>query len=215
MDHWYICFGLLVMSPLGFNTRLGSLICTWWRHTCYMFPEIYLWHNTCWPLGSQLGSQAIHFHILASRHWWGSKLGPSMLQKNALPTKLWCLWKFKGLIFYVNTDSYANIYESNYHSGSFSGWFCFQEQVNNFVFGIKSLASDSNIPDRFSSAKGKKWGWQTHIYHLPCCSFLLVNMSVSILWTKCLFERYTTFAHKFFSLNFVNDGQSVKFVIQM
>ena len=27
------CFRLLVMSPIGFKTRVDSVICTWWRHT--------------------------------------------------------------------------------------------------------------------------------------------------------------------------------------
>ena len=75
-DHWYPCFGLLVTSPLGFKARVGSLIHTWWGHMCYMFPEIHLWCYTCWPLGSWYGSQAILFHILASRYWWGSKPRP-------------------------------------------------------------------------------------------------------------------------------------------
>ena len=29
--HWYPCFGLLVMSPLGFKVRVGSLIRAWER----------------------------------------------------------------------------------------------------------------------------------------------------------------------------------------
>ena len=32
--------------PPGFKTRMGSLICTWWRRTCYTFPEIHIWCNT-------------------------------------------------------------------------------------------------------------------------------------------------------------------------
>ena len=43
-----------------------------------MFHEIHLWCNTCIPLGSQHGSQAILFHILQSRHSFGSKLGSIM-----------------------------------------------------------------------------------------------------------------------------------------
>ena len=30
--HWYSFFGLLVMSPLDFKARVGSLVCSWWRH---------------------------------------------------------------------------------------------------------------------------------------------------------------------------------------
>ena len=52
-------FGLLVTSPLGFKARVGSLICTRLRHMCYMFPEIHLWCDTCPPLGSQHGTQAV------------------------------------------------------------------------------------------------------------------------------------------------------------
>ena len=58
------------MSTLGFKARVGSLIHTWWRCMCYMFPEIHLWCDTCWPIGSQHGSQPVLLNIPASRHWW-------------------------------------------------------------------------------------------------------------------------------------------------
>ena len=73
------CFGLLVMSLLGFKARVGSLICTWWRPMCYMLSDIYLWCDTCWPLGDQYGCQTILFYIPVSKHWWGSKPGPIIL----------------------------------------------------------------------------------------------------------------------------------------
>ena len=44
--HWYPCFGLLVMSPLGFKARVGRLIQTLQRHMWYTFPEIHLWCDT-------------------------------------------------------------------------------------------------------------------------------------------------------------------------
>ena len=72
---WYPCFGLLVTSPLGFKARVGSLIHTWQRHMCYMFPEIHLLCDTCQYLGGQHGSWAVLFHIPASRFWLGSKPG--------------------------------------------------------------------------------------------------------------------------------------------
>ena len=34
--HWYLCFGLLVTSALVFKVRVGDLIRTWRRRTCYM-----------------------------------------------------------------------------------------------------------------------------------------------------------------------------------
>ena len=33
------CFGLLVISPLGFKASKSSLICIWQSHTWYMFPR--------------------------------------------------------------------------------------------------------------------------------------------------------------------------------
>ena len=81
-------FGLLVMSPLGFKARVGSLICTWQRCICYTFPEIHLWCDTFQPLGNQHGSQADLFHIPVTRHWWGSNRRPIAKQVNALPTEL-------------------------------------------------------------------------------------------------------------------------------
>ena len=38
-------------------------------------PQIHLWCDTCWPLGSQHCSWAIPIHILANKHWWGLRLG--------------------------------------------------------------------------------------------------------------------------------------------
>ena len=52
------------------------------------------------PFVSQYGSRADLFHIPARRHWYGSKLGPIMLQTKALPTEL-CRLIFKNL-FYIN-----------------------------------------------------------------------------------------------------------------
>ena len=34
LGHWYTCFELLVMSPLGFKARVDSLICAWLRCVC-------------------------------------------------------------------------------------------------------------------------------------------------------------------------------------
>ena len=53
--HWYPCFGLPVMSPLGSKARVGSLICTWQRHRWYRFWDSPLvWHlPTSWQLAWQ------------------------------------------------------------------------------------------------------------------------------------------------------------------
>ena len=40
------CSRLLVTSPWGFKARVGSLIQTWQRCTCYMLPETHLLCNT-------------------------------------------------------------------------------------------------------------------------------------------------------------------------
>ena len=50
------------------KARVGSFNCSWQRHICYMFPVIPFWCDTCWPLGSQHGNQAVIFHIPRSRH---------------------------------------------------------------------------------------------------------------------------------------------------
>ena len=64
--HWYPCFGLLVMSPLGFKARVGSLIRTWQRCTWYTFLETHLWCNTYQPLSDQHGSWSLsHMHVSA------------------------------------------------------------------------------------------------------------------------------------------------------
>ena len=44
--HWYPCLRLLVTPSLGFEARVGILICAWQRCTWYTFPEIHLWCDT-------------------------------------------------------------------------------------------------------------------------------------------------------------------------
>ena len=74
--YWYPCFGLLVTSPLGFKARVASLICSGWRHMCFMFPEIHLLCCTCQHPGDQQSCQADLFHISLIRHWRGSNGRP-------------------------------------------------------------------------------------------------------------------------------------------
>ena len=66
--HWYPCFGLLMMSALGFKARVdpsdSPLVC-----------------DTCWRLGSQHGGRAIfnsHACMHMYKHWWGWDPGSSM-----------------------------------------------------------------------------------------------------------------------------------------
>ena len=68
--HWYPCFGFQVTSALGFKTRVDFIACM--LVACAQWiPQIYLWCDTCWPLGSQHGIWAISIYILVSRHGWG------------------------------------------------------------------------------------------------------------------------------------------------
>ena len=78
--YWYPFLALLVT----FQARVGSLIRTWQSCMCYMFPEIYLWCNTYWPVGSEHGSEAILFHVPLTKHWWGSKPGSIVLPLTVL-----------------------------------------------------------------------------------------------------------------------------------
>ena len=73
--HWYPCFEFLVTSPLGFKPRVGSLTCTLQSYTWYMFPEIHLWCNTCWPLDGQHGGWSLSPHVCFSRGECQTQLG--------------------------------------------------------------------------------------------------------------------------------------------
>ena len=46
---------------MSYKARLGSLIHAWQRQMCYTFLEIYLWCDTCQPLGNQRGSWKLQF----------------------------------------------------------------------------------------------------------------------------------------------------------
>ena len=74
--HWYPYFGLLVMSPLGFKARVGSLIRAVWRHVLHVAwdsPLVWYLPTSWWPAWQP----SCLFHIPA-RHWWDSKLGVIM-----------------------------------------------------------------------------------------------------------------------------------------
>ena len=75
--HWYPCFGLLVISVLGFKTRVDFLTC--------MLHHLQTMDSVDSPLVSHLVLSwwvawhwAILIHILVFKHWWGSSWGSSM-----------------------------------------------------------------------------------------------------------------------------------------
>ena len=55
--YWYPCFGLLVMSALGFKARVDPFCML----PCLCDPQIHLWCDTCW----QHGSPAFLIHLPA------------------------------------------------------------------------------------------------------------------------------------------------------
>ena len=48
LGHWSTCFGYLVTS-VGFKSRVGSLVSTWWGVRYITFHRIHLLCYTCWP----------------------------------------------------------------------------------------------------------------------------------------------------------------------
>ena len=60
-DHWYPCFGLLVMSVLGFKARVDPLLVCFLTWMPWIL-QIHLWCNTCRRLGSQDGSWSCSLH---------------------------------------------------------------------------------------------------------------------------------------------------------
>ena len=73
VDFWW-CIIWISKSVYATFYTLGRGV-----HVIYAFLEIHLWSDSCWTFGSQHGSQAILFHIPASRQWWGMKLGLNVL----------------------------------------------------------------------------------------------------------------------------------------
>ena len=69
---------------------LISLFWTWWHFSwvsklpslaCFVAyvqqnPQVHLWGDTCRPLGSL----AVIIQVLANKHWWGSRLKPSLFE---------------------------------------------------------------------------------------------------------------------------------------
>ena len=70
-------------------------------------PEIHLWCDTCWPLGSQHGNQAILFNVPVSRHCWDLKPWSIIPQTKALPIEIcWLGFKKKKIWFNFFTGCY-------------------------------------------------------------------------------------------------------------
>ena len=98
--HWYPCFRLLVMSPLGFKARVGSLIQTLWRRTWYTFPEIHLWYDTSAGVYGQHSSQSLSPHACFSRGRMPDlNHRPPAWQVDTLTT--WPRWPVKWHTFWV------------------------------------------------------------------------------------------------------------------
>ena len=70
--HWYPCFGLLVMSALGFKVMV-DLACI--LSCLHATPQIHLWCNTCRPLDGQYGGLSRSLHASAEVGRRGSNGG--------------------------------------------------------------------------------------------------------------------------------------------
>ena len=86
-DHWYPCFGLLVMSPLGFKARVSSLICAWQRDMSYTFPEIHLWCDTFACVYGQYSGWLFSPHACFSRGKLPDSNGRPAKQSDMLTTQ--------------------------------------------------------------------------------------------------------------------------------
>ena len=84
--HWYPWFGILVTSTLDFKARLDpSLAC--FRACAQCIPQIHLWCDTWWPLGSQHGCRAFwSTYVHMYKHWWDSNLRLSVRHNWVFPT---------------------------------------------------------------------------------------------------------------------------------
>ena len=104
--HWYPCFGLLAMSPLGFKARVDpSLVC--FVACMQWIPEIHLWCHTCWLYRGQHGSWAFLIHIpadVAASIGGGSGLDPTTVRA---ARDLWNVGYFQvlNMSFLLNKSS--------------------------------------------------------------------------------------------------------------
>ena len=62
--YWYLYFGLLVMSVLGFKARVYPSL-AWFVAFIQYILKIHLWCDSCWPPDGQHGSRAFLIHVLA------------------------------------------------------------------------------------------------------------------------------------------------------
>ena len=69
--HWYLCFGFLVASPMGFKARVGSALFAFLqRQMLCTFPEIHLWCYVCRSLSSR--HLFFFFFFISMESNWGS-----------------------------------------------------------------------------------------------------------------------------------------------
>ena len=87
LGYSYSCFGLLVMSVLGFKAGVDFSL-TFFR-TCILFFIFTSWFNTCWPLNSQHGGPSYSLHVFFCRFGMPRFVGWSPTQRTEpLPTRL-------------------------------------------------------------------------------------------------------------------------------
>ena len=179
-SHWYPCF------VLGFKARVDDpslacfIACAQWN------PQIHLWCNTCWPLGSQDASRAILIHILANKHWWGCGPGSIMHaaasvweQADAPRTEL-CQLGFYGLLLKKIRFIQWRIYIVKFWTRAPSGSKFFEFHA---VFG-KIWQNHVGVPP---APPPHPKGWRPHLGEIldpPLPS--LIFWETASFWCRCL-----------------------------
>ena len=78
-------------------------------------PQIHLWCDNCWPLGSQHGTWAILIHVFVNKHWWGLRLGSivhaaaSQCETRQMVSRLsYACSTIRTIIYFIRSCRYSN-----------------------------------------------------------------------------------------------------------
>ena len=85
---WYPCFELLVTSPLGFKTRVGSLIWTLQRHTWYIYLRFTSGATPLPVYNASIAAGCLQqMHVSVEMGCGNLNCRPPAWQSDALPTR--------------------------------------------------------------------------------------------------------------------------------
>ena len=128
--HWYPCFGLLVMSPLGFKAEWAALF-TFGR-------GVHVTHSLRFTSGAT-HANLWAAQLISSRHWWGSNRRPIARSTDWAMPAGWKYYKLHSPFKISIASSLVRVMFASFHDDGLREFRCLTRRCRQRTWSIACL----------------------------------------------------------------------------